>query len=155
MSDTPARPTAEQLAHYARGFEESRAMRSFGARLAFPDGERVEVTLPVRPEHQGGLGTAAVNGGVLAAMFDLAIGCSPALVDPLRRCATVQLSMSFMRPVLGDVLRVVARVDSAGGSTVFASAEALDAGGRVCARCQGVVKLGRVPWKNPGTPGVD
>ena len=46
---------------------------------------------------RGGMGFEAVNGGILAAMFDLVLGASVALVDPTRRSATMQLSMSFMR----------------------------------------------------------
>ena len=76
-------------------------LRHQGMRVAFqPD--RVVVELPeVRPEHLGGLGTSAVNGMVLAGLFDLAVGSTVVLVDPRRRSATVQLSMSFERAVFG------------------------------------------------------
>jgi hypothetical protein len=73
MSDTPSRPTQEQLERYAELFNQSQTMRFFGLRVSFPQGEKVVITLPeVRPEHRGGLGTAAINGGVLAAMFHYA-----------------------------------------------------------------------------------
>ena len=73
----PPRPTTEQLARYAEQFNGSKTMQHFGVRIRFPDLEHVEVLLdPIRPEQRGGLGTAAVNGGVLAAVFDLAAGWS-------------------------------------------------------------------------------
>src|SRR5712664_2901240 len=113
----PHRPSPQQPARYAELFNESLTLKYFGVRISFPEGQRVEIRLDhIRPEHRGGLGTSAVNGGVLAALFDLAIGCTPALVDPVRRTATMQLSMSFERPVLGDSLRVEAQVNSAGQS---------------------------------------
>jgi uncharacterized protein (TIGR00369 family) len=155
MSDAPPRPTQEQLDRYAEHFNQSQTMRLLGLRLSFPQGEKVVLTLPeVRPEHRGGLGTAAVNGGVLAAMFDYAIGCTAALLDPTRRAATMQLSMSFERPVLGDSVRAEATIDSAGTSSLFASARILDAQGKVCARCQGVVKLSKMQWASGQSPAI-
>jgi uncharacterized protein (TIGR00369 family) len=156
MSDPPTRPTQEQLDRYAELFSKSQTMRFFGLRLSFPQGEKVVLTLPeVRPEHRGGLGTAAINGGVLAAMFDYAIGCTPALLDPTRRAATMQLSMSFERPLLGDSVRAEAIIDSAGSSTLFASARLYDARGQVCARCQGVVKLSQLRWASGESPAIN
>lgn len=156
MSDTPARPTPEQLALFADGFNQSPPMRYLGLRLSFsPEGDKVLVTLPeVRPEHQGGLGTHAINGGIISAMFDYAIGCTAALVDPTRRCATMQLSTSFERPVRGTTARVEATIDSMGTSTLFASARMYDAQGMVCARCQGVVKMSQLKWAAGHSPAV-
>jgi uncharacterized protein (TIGR00369 family) len=155
MSDTPP-PTQEQLDRYAELFNQSQTMRLLGLRVSFPQGEKVVLTLPeVRPEHRGGLGTAAINGGVIAAMFDYAIGCTPALLDPTRRAATMQLSMSFQRPLRGDVVRAEATIDSAGTSTLFASARIHDAQGQVCARAQGVVKLSKLRWASGQSPAIN
>ena len=156
MSEAPSRPTQEQLDRFAEQFNQSKTLKFFGARLSFPQGDKVVVSLPeLRPEHLGGLGTSAVNGGILAALFDLAIGCSSALVDPSRRAATVQLSMSFERPVRGDSLHVEATVDTAGSTTLFASARLYDAQGEVCARCQGVVQVSRMKWASGDSPAVN
>lgn len=156
MSDAEARPTQEQLDRYAEQFNRSQTMRLFGAQLSFPQGEKVVVSLPeVRAEHRGGLGTSAINGGIISALFDYAIGCTPALRDPTRRAATMQLSMSFERPVRGDTVRIEATIDNAGTSTLFASARMYDAEGQVCARCQGVVKLSRMKWASGDSPAVN
>ncbi len=155
MSDSRARPSSESLARYAEEFSNSAAMRAFGFKLSFPEGSRVRVTLdPIRPEHLGGLGADAVNGGVLAALFDLCIGSAPALLDPTRRTATVQLSMSFLRPVRGPHLRAEAVIDQAGGATLFATANIYDAEGNACAKCQGVVKMSKLKWANGSSPAV-
>lgn len=147
------RPTLEQLARYAEEFNRSPALRAFGVQVSFPSVERAAATIdPVRPEQRGGLGTDAVNGGVLAAMFDLAIGVTPALLDPTRRNATMQLSMSFERPVTGNRVRAEAWITTAGATTVFSNAHILDGQGRVCARCQGLVKLSKLKWKSGRSP---
>ncbi|MGZ3458255.1 MAG: PaaI family thioesterase [Archangium sp.] len=156
MSDTGARPTQEQLDRYAEQFNQSQTMKYFGVRLSFPQGEKVVITLPeVRPEHRGGLGTSAVNGGIISALFDYAIGCTPALVDPTRRAATMQLSISFERPLRGNALRAEATLDTANISTLFASARMYDAAGQVCARCQGVVKLSQLKWASGESPAIN
>lgn len=156
MSDSEARPTQEQLDRFAEQFNRSQTLRLFGAQLSFPQGEKVVVSLPeVRAEHRGGLGTSAINGGIISALFDYAIGCTPALLDPSRRSATMQLSMSFERPVRGDTVRVEATIDSVGTSTLFASARMYDAEGHVCARCQGVVKVSQMKWASGDSPAVN
>src|SRR5689334_9192067 len=110
MPEQLRRPTPEQLKRYADAFNDSQTLKFFGCRLTF-DSDKVIVTLdPIRPEQRGGLGTDAVNGGVLAALFDLAIGCTPALVDPSRRTATISLSMNFERAVVRNKLRVEAKI---------------------------------------------
>lgn len=150
------RPTPEQLAAYAAGFNASATLRHFGATVSFPSPERVRATIdPVKPEQLGGMGTSVVNGGVLAALFDLVIGCSAALVDPTRRSATMQLSMNFMRPCQGPRIHAEAWVERAGGSTVFATAEIVDGTGAVVARAQGVVKHARIGWEDGASPAIN
>lgn len=156
MSDTSSRPTQEQLDRYAEQFNQSQSMRYLGVRVAFPEGRKVVVTLPeVRSEHLGGLGTTAVNGGIISALFDLVIGCTPALLDPTRRCATLQLSINFLRPLTGPSARAEAEIDSAGKNTLFASARILDAEGTLCARAQGVVRISSLPWASGESPAVN
>ncbi|MCP3167429.1 PaaI family thioesterase [Myxococcus qinghaiensis] len=161
MSDSssgpPSRPTQAALERYAELFNQSLTMRHFGASVSFPEGRKVVVSLAeLRPEHRGGVGSAAaVNGGILAALFDLAIGTCGALVDPSRRCATVQLSMSFERPVTGDHLRVEAEIDSQGLTLLFATARVYDAQDRMCGRCQGVVRLSNLPWSSGESPAIN
>ena len=137
-------PTVEELARAAKLLNATTPMRHAGFRVSFPTTDLVVAEVPaVGSEPRGGLGTSAVNGGVLAALFDLVTGCTAALVDPRRRSATVQLSMSFERPVVGDSLRAEARIDRRTRRTLFASARILDGRGQVCARCQAIVALAR------------
>jgi len=145
-------PSLEELAQVAERFNRSTPMAHAGFRLSFPSTDLVVAELPeVRAEHRGGLGTSAVNGGVLSALFDLVTGCTALLVDAGRRSATVQLSMSFERPVFGNSARAEARISSQGRRTLFASARILDEKGQPCAHCQAVVAMART-GSAPVTP---
>ncbi len=151
--NTVQRPTAEALAIYAARFNDSAALKTMSTVLSFPQGERVHLETIIQPWQRGGLsGTPAVNGGVLSALFDLAIGCTPALVDPTRKTATVQLSMTFERGVMGERIRVHGKVERATSSFLFSSATLYDENDQACARCLGVVRMSHKSWGPPGTP---
>jgi len=113
-------------------------MRQLGARLEFNRVDRVRAVLdPVQPFHRGGMGTEAVNGAVLAGLFDLAIGTVGWLTRPETRSATVSLSMMFFKPTLGNRISVEGRLLRSGMNLIFAAAEIFDGNGEVTARCDG------------------
>jgi uncharacterized protein (TIGR00369 family) len=121
-------------------------MKHFGARLEFTRLDRVRAVIdPVQSFHRGGMGTDAINGVVLAGLFDLVIGTVGWLTRPDTRSATINLSMSFFRATRGDRIAAEARLVRAGTNLVFASAEITDASGEVTARCDGTcaVALGK------------
>ncbi len=117
-------------------------MRHMGARvdLSTPGLVRCVVD-PVRPEHRGGLGTEAVNGAVIAGIFDLVIGLSGYVHTRGRRAGVAQLSVQFLRPVLGARFETHGRAARVGTNLVFSTAELLDERGVVCARCDGIVAV--------------
>lgn len=135
--------TAEELQRYAEHMNSRPALEQFGVRIAFPDVSRLTLRVDSIPlGMRGGMGDdAVVNGGVLAALCDLAIGAAAALVDPARPSATVQLSIRFEQALRGGSIQGEGRVDRATSRLVFASAEIRDAAGQTCARCQGLVSL--------------
>jgi len=143
---SPAYPTLESLRALGEMWNTSPPMKHFGATLAFDRVDRVRAVIdPVTPVHRGGLGTDAVNGVVLAGLFDLVIGTVGWLTRPDTRSATVNLAMSFFRPTRGDRIVAEAQLVRSGLNLVFAAAEIFDAEGRVTARCDGTcaVALGR------------
>ncbi len=138
--------TLEALAPLARSWNDSAPMRQLGVRLEFTRVDRVRAVIdPVLPHHRGGMGTDAVNGAVLAGLFDLAIGTVGWLTRPDTRSATVSLAMTFFRPTRGDRISVEGRLLRAGLNLVFAAAEIFDGRGEVTARCDGTcaVAMGR------------
>ena len=95
--------TLESLRALAATWNDSPPMHRIGARLEFDRVDRVRAVIdPVMPYHRGGMGTDAVNGPVLAGLFDLVIGTVGWLSRPDSRSATVTLSMTFLRPTRGD-----------------------------------------------------
>lgn len=149
------RSTPDQLRRYADAFNQSKTLNHFGVRLSFENDRCIVELDPIRPEQRGGMGTEAVNGGVLAAIFDLVIGCTPALIDSTKRTATISLSMHFERPVVGHKLRAEAKIDSAGTSTIFSSAVIYDEKGHACARAHGVCRVGTKPWAAGDHPAIN
>jgi uncharacterized protein (TIGR00369 family) len=153
---SPAYGTLEALRTLADAWNASPPMRQLGARLEFERIDRVRAVVePVLPHHRGGMGTDAVNGVVLAGLFDLAIGTVGWLTRPDGRSGTVSLSMTFLRPTRGDRIVVEARLLRAGTNLTFASAEIFDGAGQVTARCDGTVAvaLGRYDEFFPGMRG--
>jgi len=134
--------TLESLQALAKTWNDSPPMRQLGARLEFERVDRVRAVIdPVMPYHRGGMGTDAVNGPVLAGLFDLVIGTVGWLSRPDSRSATVSLAMTFLRPTRGDRIVVEARLLRAGTNLTFAAAETFDGQGEVTARCDGTVAV--------------
>src|SRR5262245_47901847 len=122
-----AYPTLASLRALGEMWNASPSMNHFGAKLDFERVDRVRAVIdPVRDIHRGGLGTDAVNGVVLAGLFDLVIGTVGWLTRPDTRSATVTLAMSFFRPTRGDRIVAEARLVRAGINLIFAAAEIFD-----------------------------
>lgn len=134
--------TIESLRALAEVWNAGPPMKHFGARLEFTRVDRVRAVIdPVQTFHRGGVGTAAVNGVVLAGLFDLVIGTVGWLTRPETRSATVNLAMTFFRPTMGDRIAAEARLVRAGINLVFAAAEIFDGQGGVTARCDGMCSV--------------
>lgn len=96
---------------------------------------------PITPHQRGGMGTPAVNGPTIAAIFDLVTGFTGYLQTDGRRVGVAQLNIQFLRPVLGERFEVVGRPSKSGRSLVFVGCELLDEAGTVCARADGLVSV--------------
>jgi uncharacterized protein (TIGR00369 family) len=137
-----AYPTVESLQALAEMWNASPSMKHFGAKLDFERVDRVRAVIdPVRDIHRGGLGTDAVNGVVLAGLFDLVVGTVGWLSRPDTRSATVTLAMSFYRPTRGNRIVAEARLIRAGMNLIFAAAEIFDGEGKATARCEGTCAI--------------
>lgn len=130
---------AGERAGWAARFNELPAMEHFGALLDLADDRLVRVGLDrVRPHHRGGLGTEAVNGAVIAGLFDCALGVAGVLQLPGRRTGTVELSIKLLRPVLGASVDIYAAAIKRSRQIVFTESELFSAG-RLCALATGIV----------------
>lgn len=128
--------------------------RFAGFRCTLMEGGRGAVAIdPVLPHHRGGGGSVAVNGAILASLFDCAMGCA---VDSLylgvpfsnHRSSTMDMAISYVRPCYGDVCVGEGVVVGGGRHVVYTRGEVLDAAGTVCAQALGTYRV----W--PGGPQV-
>jgi acyl-coenzyme A thioesterase PaaI-like protein len=134
--------TDSERIEFERTWNEHPGMRHMGARVDLSTPGEVRCILdPIRPEHRGGLQTDAVNGAVIAGIFDLVIGLSGYVHTRGRRAGVAQLSVQFLRPLNGSRLQAVARATRIGINLVFSTAEMQDDRGVVCARCDGIVAV--------------
>ena len=146
MTATPICPPLSdaERATLAARWNEHPAMQHVGVRVDLSAPEVVRVYIdPVQPHHRGGLGTDAVNGAVMAGVFDLTIGLVGHFCTLDQRSGTVQLNIHFLRPVLGDRFEVLGRLVRGGRSLVFATADLHDETGQLCARCDGIVAVAK------------
>jgi uncharacterized protein (TIGR00369 family) len=136
-------PGPEVLADLERRWNEHAGIRRMGVRLdltSAPGQVRADVD-PIEPHHRGGMGTAAVNGPTIAAMFDLITGLTGYLQAIGRKVGVAQLNIQFLRPVHGTRFHGVARPTRAGRSLVFVAAELFDQAGALCATSTGMVAI--------------
>lgn len=121
------------------GFNTHPGMQYIGCTLDLADSRVVRVHLPrVESHHLGGLGSDAVNGAVLAGFFDIALGVAGVLQFPGQRAGTVDLSIKFMRPTLGDSVTAYAVALKRAENIAFVESE-LYSGNRLCAIASGMV----------------
>lgn len=120
-------------------------MRLMGAALDLSDPAIVALRLEAVAEHHlGGLGTRAVNGAVIAGLFDAALGVAGTLQFPGQRAGTVELAIKLMRPAFEAPLEVLAVAVRRSAHLAFTEAE-LHAGGRRCASATGIVAVASSP----------
>ena len=130
------------------------ALQRFGMTLDLSHTDAARLVLAgVDPFHLGGVGDASngggksVNGGIIAGMFDGALGVAGALQVLGRRAATVDLSIKMFRAVKGPASAFGWAVRRT-GALVFVEAVVLDHTGMRCAQASGIVCAANSPWKD-------
>ena len=126
---------------WADTFNQLDAMRYLGVQLHLADPRVVRVSLPrAEDHHRGGLGTTAVNGAVIAGMFDAALGVAGTLHFQGQRTGTVELSLKFLRAVPDGPVNVHAVTLKKAPSVAFMEAQ-LFSRGRLCATGTGMLAV--------------
>jgi uncharacterized protein (TIGR00369 family) len=131
---------AERLA-WGQRFARVPGLAHLGVEVDLSDDVLVSVRLPHLEEHHlGGVGTRAVNGAVLASLFDCALGVAGALQFPQKRVGTCELSMQFQRPVFASPVEALAGCTRRTSNLAFVASEIWSDGKR-CAVATGIVAL--------------
>lgn len=85
-----------------------------------------------------------VQGGLLAAMLDSALGCAAVSMLPATASVmTLSMNVSFLRAAAPGALRAQGRVRRRGRSIIFAEAELRDASGEIVATATGTMRVVR------------
>lgn len=117
-----------------------------GLRIIEADKGRSRVELEVREHHRGGGGTRAINGGIVAYMFDGLLGIAIASLwdEKVQGQVTVNLNVDYLGPVEAkERIEGTASVVRMGRSVAFAEGRVFDEVGNLCATCTGIYRLFR------------
>jgi uncharacterized protein (TIGR00369 family) len=105
-----------------------------------------------RDDQRGGGGTSALNGGVIAYMFDGALGAAVASLAvqtygdgandiPGYAESTISLTINYVKPALGDSFEAHGTAIRTGRTVAFAEGKLYDSEGEICATASGVWRL--------------
>lgn len=102
------------------------------------DGDRVVLSVAVRPDMAGNPETGAIHGGILASLIDVA--CSYAIIAPTRQSvATVDLRIDFHRVPRAKTLRIESNAVHQGRTISVAEAKIIEPDGRLIASGRAVL----------------
>lgn len=128
-------------AGWAEQFNRLPAVVHTDIRINLADPLLVRVVLAgIHEHHLGGLRLRAVNGAVLAGLFDCALGVAGTLQFSGKRAGTCELSMKFMRAVFDAPIDVFSACIKRTDNLAFTEG-ALYANGRLCATATGMVAV--------------
>lgn len=96
---------------------------------------------PLQSFHRGGLGTEAVNGVIMSGLFDLLTGLVGIVNSNNHRTGTVQLNITFLKPLKGNKLVIIGKLLKSGKSLVFSRSEIYDEQDNLCASCDGICSI--------------
>ncbi|MDE3100605.1 MAG: PaaI family thioesterase [Chloroflexota bacterium] len=115
-----------------------------------------EVVITFDGSERTGNRSKVVAGGAIATMIDSAIvQAVRTLLDPADRTATVDLSVSFVRPGrIGRALSTTGRVDHLGRSLAVGRATTVDPDGEIVAVGLGTVSVRRVDQRHDARAGT-
>ncbi len=124
--------TAAQIKRVQKALTSVPYAKLMGLELADIGPGKAALNMPVRKELTQNHGV--VHGGAIASLIDTATAFAIiTLLAPKERVTTVDLTISYLRPVTGGQMRGVATVVRAGRRLFVVSAEVFDGRGRLIA----------------------
>lgn len=124
-------------------FNRSIQLKHLGAQidLSNPEAPRAHIAELV-DFHAGGIGSEAVNGGVIASMADLALGLLGLLHYKDGMTATAQITIHYLKPFRSKSILAIAKTQQVVGNRIFGTVEMLNDRGDVCAIANGALAKG-------------
>jgi uncharacterized protein (TIGR00369 family) len=115
-----------------------------GLEIVEADDGYAKMILHIEPQHQGGGGTKAINGGIVAYLFDGLLGvCTATQWDENTiGMATISLNINYVGMLYAEKIVIgEAKVVKRGRGTVFLEGNVKDDVGNLAATCTGIYKL--------------
>ncbi|MEZ5938909.1 MAG: PaaI family thioesterase [Hyphomonadaceae bacterium] len=136
MTDAPPRLTdAEMLARFQNSKKRPPCTETLGMRLIAVDQAAMTIRLSFEARDIFANPTGAVQGGFIAAMLDEAMSTCCIIASNVTMTApTLEMKVSYLRPVFVGQVEAEARILKLGKSTAFVEAELYDAEGRLAAK---------------------
>ncbi len=132
--------TEQEFKIFEKMWNESEQLKYFGYQIDLSDPEHPTGVIPkVEDRHLGGMGSAYVNGAIIAALCDLTIGLTGSLNLGCAVKGTAELNIRYLNPLKSKSVRAIGKLDRASKHIAFASAEVVDDQGKVCAIAHGIV----------------
>ena len=115
----------------------------FGIRVILdnPEQPKCEVS-NIQPFHLGGIGQEFVNGGIISAVLDFALGLTGLKYSNLGNFATRSLNIDIARPIEKNGFYVVAKCNRKIANNVFSEATAFDSSDEPCVYATGMLRVG-------------
>ena len=135
QAEPPRLTDEEMLARFANSKKRPPCTETVGMRLTHVDQARMTAryAFEARPEFANP--TGAIQGGFLAAMLDEAMSTTAIIASNVTMNApTLEMKVSFLRPVFVGTATAEARVLKWGKSTCFIEAELFDPEGQLVAK---------------------
>ncbi len=124
-------------------YNRSVQLQHLGARidLSQPDTPKVFID-ELKDFHGGGIGSEAVNGGVIATMADLALGLLGLKHFKEGMTATAQLTIHYLKPFRTHSISAEAHTQKVLGNRIFGTVELSNDKNEVCAIAYGALAKG-------------
>jgi uncharacterized protein (TIGR00369 family) len=131
----PALPDADVLARFQSSKKRPPCSETLGARLVHVDQARRIIRMEFEAAPAFANPTGAIQGGFLAAMLDEATSTAAIIASNVTMNApTLEMKISFFRPVFVGKATCEARILKWGKSICFIEADLFDAAGELAAR---------------------
>jgi len=124
-------------------FNQSDFASTLGIRVILDDPEQPKCEIAnVQRLHLGGVGQVYVNGAVLSAVLDFALGLTGLQYAEMGHFATCSLNIDLARPVEKDGFYAVAKCNKKIGNKLFSEATIYDANDEPCVYATGMLRVG-------------
>jgi uncharacterized protein (TIGR00369 family) len=124
-------------------FNRSVQLQHLGATIDMSDPQAPKAFInDLKDIHAGGIGSEAVNGGVIASLADLALGLLGLLHYKEGMTATAQLTVHYLKPFRSKSISAEAHTQQVVGNRIFGTVELKNDKGDVCAIAYGALAKG-------------